>query len=825
MDWIRLGFSREPFADGAAACSLWLDSARREMLAGIVSSLGRGDGLTVVTGKPGVGKTALLRCLTDEIGKQRHLYFLSETPVVSCSPAMTLHDIVDLCSFARRMARSLEDDADPEGSATGEFGGGIGGTTPGAAFAESCTAVVLLDDADLLKGELLDQLRRWRRAFHSIRGPLALVLAADSDQCADGTPMADGDRDTVVELLPFAGPDRATFLRHQIAAAGGAADAIFSPAAVNRIADYGEGCPATMNRLSREAMALAETDPLPLGADRIDDVARRLALVAQRPKDLGAAGASGADLRASQSRDAPPRGGSGRPPVGGWRGLTLHRQARYDRSRVTDTPPLWLSDRQPRSRDWTAQLEIPEPNHDRLSGWGAAAGGEERLQRRSSRPLSLLRMAPGAMTVLMALVVAAAYLVETGYIDLPQYQAFRERMTSGLTSAISMLQSKQERGDLNEEIRLHGGAPASPRLAPGGSRADDTLRGEEDLSAPTGLLTQAGSGPLMAEEDAPDGSENGVPGESGGDTAARVRGPVPGIGKIPINRAPTNPSAAASPAETVAAPSGQSDPVVESSQGEDEADPVVVAPTKPDAATGNAIAREAVTPLREDAGEEAGEDAEDEVPGRTAESRKGTRDTTSAAPTGMGRDDADEREAMQPDPTSAPEAMPGPDSPAEPGAARPSAPEAAPETAPLPVSPPSSQPGVPSAKLADPSSQPAERPALQQGREAAVLLDRGNGLLDLGDVAAARLFYRRAAERGSPEAAMLMGLTFDPVYFQRSGIRGTRPNPDRALEWYQRAIEMGSAPAEERIAALRAWLHRSAQDGDAEARRVLEQLR
>ncbi|MGZ8410845.1 MAG: hypothetical protein ACXWVS_13155, partial [Hyphomicrobium sp.] len=90
------------------------------------------------------------------------------------------------------------------------------------------------------------------------------------------------------------------------------------------------------------------------------------------------------------------------------------------------------------------------------------------------------------------------------------------------------------------------------------------------------------------------------------------------------------------------------------------------------------------------------------------------------------------------------------------------------------------------------------------------LLDHGNRLLELGDVAAARLFYGMAAERGSAEGALLMGVTFDPLYFERHGIRGTRPHVSKAVDWYEKAAALGSPAAEERKNALASRLRLAA---------------
>jgi hypothetical protein len=127
-----------------------------------------------------------------------------------------------------------------------------------------------------------------------------------------------------------------------------------------------------------------------------------------------------------------------------------------------------------------------------------------------------------------------------------------------------------------------------------------------------------------------------------------------------------------------------------------------------------------------------------------------------------------------------------------------------------------------------PEDQPASElpPAAAPGsQDVADLVNRGNALLELGDLASARLFYRLAADGGSPEGAMLMGMTFDPVYFARTGIQGTQPQIQNALQWYDKAIAMGSRPAERRMEELHAWLEQSAAAGDARAKAALQQFR
>jgi hypothetical protein len=107
---------------------------------------------------------------------------------------------------------------------------------------------------------------------------------------------------------------------------------------------------------------------------------------------------------------------------------------------------------------------------------------------------------------------------------------------------------------------------------------------------------------------------------------------------------------------------------------------------------------------------------------------------------------------------------------------------------------PAPVPGV--AAIAAPALRPEDR------ERAIKLLNRGDAELSGGDVAGARLLFQRAADAGLPEAAMAMGMTFDPLELARRGVKGLKGDPETARKWYARAQDMGAAGAAERIGRL-----------------------
>jgi hypothetical protein len=86
--------------------------------------------------------------------------------------------------------------------------------------------------------------------------------------------------------------------------------------------------------------------------------------------------------------------------------------------------------------------------------------------------------------------------------------------------------------------------------------------------------------------------------------------------------------------------------------------------------------------------------------------------------------------------------------------------------------------------------------------EIGTLLARGRTYLANGDVSAARLALRRAAESGDAQAALALGGTFDPLVLRSLGAVGVAADPAQARSWYQKAAELGSRDAPQRLDQL-----------------------
>ncbi len=88
-------------------------------------------------------------------------------------------------------------------------------------------------------------------------------------------------------------------------------------------------------------------------------------------------------------------------------------------------------------------------------------------------------------------------------------------------------------------------------------------------------------------------------------------------------------------------------------------------------------------------------------------------------------------------------------------------------------------------------------------QEITTLMDGGSAYFKRGDFASARLLFRRAAEAGSANAALMLGSTFDPLIIRQFGVIGIEPDVARASQWYEKAEELGSDAASQRLANLK----------------------
>lgn len=99
--------------------------------------------------------------------------------------------------------------------------------------------------------------------------------------------------------------------------------------------------------------------------------------------------------------------------------------------------------------------------------------------------------------------------------------------------------------------------------------------------------------------------------------------------------------------------------------------------------------------------------------------------------------------------------------------------------------------------------RPSQPPPLTEEEQRALpFISRGNEQLAQGNIAAARLFYQRAADAGLAQGALALAATYDPAELERIGVRFLQPDPLMARKWYERARQLGASEAEEKLKQL-----------------------
>ncbi|MBL8699911.1 MAG: hypothetical protein JNK67_16155 [Alphaproteobacteria bacterium] len=89
-----------------------------------------------------------------------------------------------------------------------------------------------------------------------------------------------------------------------------------------------------------------------------------------------------------------------------------------------------------------------------------------------------------------------------------------------------------------------------------------------------------------------------------------------------------------------------------------------------------------------------------------------------------------------------------------------------------------------------PAAAPASAPTAEQ---IAALIRRGDEQAREGSIAAARLFYERAAAAGDPRAMRALARSYEADELRRLGVVGMNPDPERAAFWHRKALEAEAA--------------------------------
>ena len=101
-----------------------------------------------------------------------------------------------------------------------------------------------------------------------------------------------------------------------------------------------------------------------------------------------------------------------------------------------------------------------------------------------------------------------------------------------------------------------------------------------------------------------------------------------------------------------------------------------------------------------------------------------------------------------------------------------------------------------------PDAKAAVVPRADEAARVDELLAHGRKMVEVGYIAGARSYFKRAADAGSAEAAFALGGTYDPMFMEQIGAQGIKPDVAQARIWYERAKTLGDKDAAAQLAEL-----------------------
>ena len=119
-----------------------------------------------------------------------------------------------------------------------------------------------------------------------------------------------------------------------------------------------------------------------------------------------------------------------------------------------------------------------------------------------------------------------------------------------------------------------------------------------------------------------------------------------------------------------------------------------------------------------------------------------------------------------------------------------------------PVLPDAERVPLPQVAGSQPEALPVTLDPAAAARTISTSMSRGDAMLALHDLSAARRYYELAAKAGSADAALALGRTYDPTSMVRSGAESLQPDATLAAEWYRKAADLGSSEAETALRSL-----------------------
>lgn len=236
------GLASPPFRSGADPGRLWLGNAHRAILDTLARAIRDGDGIAILTGDAGTGKTSLAQRLIAMLGPAE----ISAGQVSSPGPAPS--DFFEAVLSAYGVRRPVHD--------KDTFSACIRNVLARAA-GRGDKVLLVVDEAQGLGHELLREVGDLSIMAAASGHPLVILLIGETRLTAalkDDRHVALRERIIARCAVPPLGPDEVgAYVRHYLDAAGAVTE-VFSPEAIRTIASLSRGAPGAINIIGDRAL-------------------------------------------------------------------------------------------------------------------------------------------------------------------------------------------------------------------------------------------------------------------------------------------------------------------------------------------------------------------------------------------------------------------------------------------------------------------------------------------------------------------------------------------------------------------------------------------
>jgi type II secretory pathway predicted ATPase ExeA len=251
----HFGLRQRPFPATPDPAAYYAATSHERALARLLAGLAAGEGLLLVTGAPGTGKTLLCHLLLDRLGPGVTTAFLTNSHLRDRT------GLLQALLYDLSLPYQGRDEQEARLALTDHLL---------KAFAAGRRTVLLVDEAHHLSADLLEELRllgnlegRCGKALQVVL--LGLPVLAETLRLPELAALR--QRLAVRgELLPLAVQEAADYLLHHLRVAGGRPERVIADEALELLARATGGVPRLLNQAAHQALALAHE----AGAAQVD---------------------------------------------------------------------------------------------------------------------------------------------------------------------------------------------------------------------------------------------------------------------------------------------------------------------------------------------------------------------------------------------------------------------------------------------------------------------------------------------------------------------------------------------------------------------------